>query len=208
MITLQLNRHRQARIWLGKFPNLYYPSSEVLQTEVESQILPFNLDTKGRKVALELIIPAAGRAYYGLLGATHYQQVDSIKLLSTLDEDCSLPLAKGGYWKQLRVAVSVGDRVKSDLGEEKLEWALAAKIDRVYPGLPLEYATSVLEGVVGAEKLLPGGLLEFNCAAHGVFGSSPHIFRQLTHTLVQLLACPEIESWSSEKLTEVVSASF
>jgi len=85
-----------------------------------------------------------------------------------------------------------------------VDWALAARIDEVYPGMPLEYANSVLEGVLGAEEILGSGVLRFETAAHGIVSSSRRMFRQLALDLVHLLSY-KVESLSEEELTTLFS---
>jgi hypothetical protein len=67
--------------------------------------------------------------------------------------------------------------------------ALIGSIDEVSCGLPMEYATGVLEGAAGVDALplLGSGMLFFDCAAHGVFGSSFEMFSRIAELVVQFL---------------------
>jgi len=124
-----------------------------------------------------MFVPKGGRAVYGLLGASFTP--DNVEKLV------------------VQLAISANT-------EKQVDWSLAASIDEVYAGMPLEYADSVLDGVVGAEEILGSGVLRFESAAHGVVGSSPRIFRQLARDVVRLLSY-KVESLSEEELTILFS---
>lgn len=213
--TLNLNRHRQARIWLGELPYLI-PSSKNNATnfridncsidnsrESVCHVLagaklfeigisypdfsfslisdpPFTPGQRRAAAAVEMIIPSAGRALYGLLGA---------KFVSD----------RSG---ELLVKLAVSENV-----EAEIDWSLASSIDKVCAGLPVEYADSVLDGVIHSGKILGSGVLFFNCAAHGEIGSSPQMFRQLALRVVRLIASASMrKSFSEEELAELLSA--
>lgn len=173
--TLNLNRHRQARIWIGELPNLIYPTTKFVERRLEARTSAL---TQVQQAAIEMIIPSAGRALYGLLGAE-------------FAPDNS---------EQLLVKVAVSEKAESEVN-----WSLASSIDKVYSGLPSEYVDSVLDGLTSAGEILGAGELLLNCAAHGVVGSSPRVFRQLALTLVSLIAS-QGESVSEEELAVLVSA--
>ncbi len=176
MITkLNLNRHRQARIWLGELPDLIDPAAKFVEHSLERSA---SGNTQGQRAAVEMIVPSAGRALYGLLGSEFVSD-------------------RSG---QLLVKMAVSENVESEI-----DWSLASSIDKVCAGLPVEYADSVLDGVVNAGEILGSGVLLFNCAAHGAVGSSPHMFRQLALFVVRLIASVG-ESLSEEELAALVSA--
>jgi hypothetical protein len=85
-----------------------------------------------------------------------------------------------------------------------VDWSLAASVDEVCAGLPLEYSESVIEGALSTADLLGSGILCFEGGAHGAVGSSNRIFRHLATTAVRILACP-FESVSEKNLTELVA---
>lgn len=205
---LNLNRHRQARIWLGELPSLI-PSSKHNETNCRIDNLKidsskenvchfptgaklFEMDifyrnssfllrsnpglNQKQMAAVEMIIPSAGRALYGLLGA-EFVSDRSNKLL---------------------VKVAVSEAVSEDV-EAEIDWSLASSIDKVCAGLPVEYADSVFDGVVHAGEILGSGVLFFNCAAHGEIGSSPQMFRQLALKVVRLIAAASVKESLSEK---------
>jgi hypothetical protein len=118
------------------------------------------LVTEKRSAAIEFYKPAHSFSY-GLLGAGFTP----------------------GRLGQFVIQVAI-----SDYNGQPLEWSLAQQIDNVYTGLPAEYAQSVFEGASEAETVLGSGVLRFDCAAHGLVGSSPVIFRLLSKAIVHLLA--------------------
>ena len=77
--------------------------------------------------------------------------------------------------------------------------------DEVMIGLAGEYGEAVLVGVFDAAALagLGAGSLRFDCAAHGVIGSSRQLFRQLSAGVVRLLTRP---TWTEEALAELVAS--
>lgn len=172
--TLSLNRHRKARIWLGELPNLINPDYQFIE-----RCLPGSASdlTHLQQGAVEMIIPSAGRALYGLLGGGF------------------LPDRSG----ELVVKVAVSEKDELEMPD-----SLASNFDTVYRGLPVEYADSVLSGIVDAGEILGSGLLLCNCAAHSPVGSSPRLFRQLALIWVRLIAS-QTESVSEEELTRLVS---
>ncbi len=173
--TLNLNRHRKARIWLGELPDIISPTAKFVERPLEGRAPAL---TQIQRAAIEMIVPSAGRALYGLLGAEF------------------APNNSG----QLLVKVAVSENV----GQE-IEWSLASSMDKVCSGLPVEYADRVFDGVVSAGEILGSGVLLINCAAHGAVGSSPRMFQQLALKLVRLIAS-QGESVSEEELAVLVSA--
>ncbi|AFY84632.1 hypothetical protein [Oscillatoria acuminata] len=173
--TLNLNRHRKARIWLGELPNLINPNHRFLERSLPGKTSTL---THRQQAAIEMLIPSAGRALYGLLGGEF------------------LPDRSG----KLVVPVAV-----SESAEIEMPGSLASNLDTVYEGLPVEYADSVFNGIIDAGEILGSGILLCNCAAHSPVGSSPRMFRQIALILVRLIAS-QTESVSEEELTRLVSA--
>jgi len=65
--------------------------------------------------------------------------------------------------------------------------SIAPQFDRVYWGLPGNYAASVSKGIMRQEPPLPCGTLEINCAAYPEIGSSRLIFAGLGKVLISAL---------------------
>jgi hypothetical protein len=129
----------------------------------------------GRRVAaLEVRLPRDA-GYYGLLGARF----------------------AAGPTGDLVVEVAI-----SDADGPPLAWALAG--GEVMAGLPDEYGEAVLAGAFDGAALarLGAGALRFDCAAHGVVGSSRHLFRRLSTGVVRLLAEP---TWTDHALAQIIA---
>jgi hypothetical protein len=114
-------------------------------------------------VGVELFIRAGARSLYGFL----------------VGEFLSMPS------EALAIKVATTTQVG-----EVVDWALLRNIDQVFAGLPVEYGTSIIQGVIemDAGHLLGSGVLQFNCAAHSLVGSSGDIFRRIARLIVYLLS--------------------
>lgn len=175
LIVLNLSRYRKARIWLGTLPELNYPVVKVLsRTKKDAKKIDIS---EVRRTAIEMFIPTGGRFIYGLL------------------ESEFTPTNSGEF--SIKVATS------TDTGNP-VDWSLAASVDEVCAGIPLEYSESVIEGALSAADVLGSGILCFEGGAHGALGSSNRIFRHLATTAVRILACP-FESVSEQNLTALVA---
>jgi hypothetical protein len=161
MRTLELGKHRRARIWTGDLPNASYPSTHVLTYSIAAS----DISQPGPTLAaVEVFVPLGGRFIYGLLGG-HWVPDPS---LGRLDVDICVAAATG--------------RVFGD--------SLAIGSDEVRVGLPAEYAQGVMAGVdLAASDLntVSAGRLSINCAAHGHIGSSNVVFKHLAAILIKLV---------------------
>ena len=180
MKTLELGKHRRARVWIGELPDTACPSVKILTHTIAA-------DRKSqhglRLAAIEVFVPLGPRSMYGLLG---------------------------GQWKpdatgQLSVDVSV-----SAANERLFADSLAMKGDEVRVGLPAEYAKAVLAGVDMAKIELNefmAGKLSINCAAHGAIGSCYAVYKHLATILVKLLNAASDEP-SDDELVKLFPSTF
>ncbi len=121
-----------------------------------------------------MVVPHGPRVSYGLLGGEFKPSPGRSTLGVTTN------------YSEMRFGV--GDPFESQI-------ALASEIPVI--GLPLELAKAVLTGVEDAHMRgadLSAGALTIDCAAYGVFGSSPFFFRYLASILTALLS----REWTSE----------
>jgi hypothetical protein len=125
-----------------------------------------------------MLIPTGGCFIYGLLEAEF------------------TPTNLGEFSIKVATSANTGNPV---------DWSLAASVDEVCAGIPLEYSESVIEGALSAGDILGSGILCFEGGAHGAVGSSKRIFRHLATTAVRILVCP-FESVSEENLTAIVGS--
>lgn len=162
------DRYLRARVWLDELPELGYQSSGVIGHTAETNQAP---SAQTRQAAVELFIPAGGRALYGLLGA---------ELIPTLDNKLLI-----------QVAVSADP-------QRRFEWSLAGRVDEVSIGLPADYAEGVITGALQRSDILGAGVLRFDRAAHGVVGSSWEFFRRLATIVVHVLVLQPVEATDEE----------
>jgi hypothetical protein len=174
LIVLNLSGYRKARIWLGAFPELNYPVVKVLSLTQDAKKVDIS---EVRRTAVEMFIPTGGCFIYGLLEAEF------------------TPTNLGEFSLKVATSANTGNPV---------DWSLAASVDEVCAGLPLEYSESVIEGALSAADILGSGILCFEGGAHGAVGSSKRIFRHLATSAVRILACP-FESVSEDNLTALVA---
>jgi hypothetical protein len=158
--VLDLGQSRKARVWIGELPELSYPQIGLLRQSIGISNAPVRT---ARRAAIELFKSTCGPSSYGLLGAEFVPAL-SDRLV-------------------IEVVASRSD------GPTFLD-SMAFQSDDVRIGLPGEYAEAVLESVVNAAEswLLGPGDLRFHRAAHGLAGSSPMIFKQLTAAVVHVIA--------------------
>lgn len=176
MIVLNLTQHRKARVWLAEFPEARVEFEAASERVVETDAMPLD---EVRRAGVEILIPRGPRALYGLLGAElRPNRIGELRV---------------------RVLTCSGNR-------RRFKDAIALASDEVYVGLPDEFAAAVIEGVVEQNKR-PGGLasgeLVFQCAAHGLVGSSPTIFKWLSAVLVRILNL-SAENLGEPKLAELL----
>lgn len=219
--TLNLNRHRQARIWLGELPHLI-PSSK--NNATNSRIDNYRIDnsrengchvlTGAKLFEIGIIYPDSYPDFSFSLSSdrafTPVQQKAAVEMITPSAGRALYGLLGAEFVSDrsgsLLVKLAVSEAVSEGV-EPELDWSLASSIDKVCAGLPVEYADSVFDGVIHAGKILGSGVLFFNCAAHGEIGSSPQMFRQLALKVVRLIASASVrESLSEEELAELLSA--
>jgi hypothetical protein len=160
----------KARIWKESFPNLIYPTVNIVEKVVRT-----NLEAvfERKQVAIEILIPVGGRFLYGFLGVV-------------FKPDCSGKLL-------LQVPVSTDT-------EKIFEDSIAAHLDQVRLGLPNEYVQSVIDSALfhldkyKSVEILGSGTLCFEPAAHGELSSSKRFFWDITGVLVQLLVFNRVDT--------------
>ena len=123
-----------------------------------------------QQVAVEWLIPMGPRTMYGLLGAelqSKPKETLRLEVYSTSPE-----------------GESYVDTIASKISED-------ARIS-----LPKEYVASVLKGASEAcgNPSDLSGTLQFNCAVHGLVGSSEAIFKDLARIVVEVFSLPELLS--------------
>ena len=180
MRTLELGKHRQARVWIGEVPDTSFPEVG----EVKHIISATRGGYEGlRLAAVEVFIPLGPRAMYGLLGGQ----------LKSSEAD------------KLQVNISI-----SSPKERVFSQSLASKGENVRVGLTQEYVQSVVAGLdaVAAEPMvLAAGTLNIDCAAHGEVSSCGLIYKHLTIVLIKLLHAP-IRELADEELVGLFPVSF
>jgi hypothetical protein len=131
--------------------------------------------TSPRMVAVEKWLPVSGATQYGIIGVLYEPEARET------------------------LAVTVG--ISEQTGEP-LDWTLGSRTDTVYAGLYAEYAEAVLESFAESDKL-QGGSIQIHHAAHGMIGSSPYIFKRITHTLISMLFSADVWNFVQFANTEI-----
>jgi hypothetical protein len=131
-----------------------------------------------RRAGVEIFVPSGALADYALV-CGRFAPHD----LGTLTLELSVGAARG----------------------DRLSWSLAAELDEVRPGLPEEYAESVLGALVTAPDVLGSGTLILGPAAHGHVGSSPNAFFRASAALLDILAMKP-EDLSGEQLLRILQS--
>lgn len=138
----------------------------------------------GRRIAmLEAYVPIGGMAKYGLLGG----------------EFC--PDESGA----LAIRIHLGDPSGAPFAE-----ALAARVDDVRIGLPMEYGDAILDGIRRGQmgpSALPSGLLTIDHAAHGMVGSSANHFSRVAEGLMMLLVAEVLNEALLNTIGEIIRSS-
>lgn len=162
MRTLELTKHRRARIWLSELPIAGFPAIETLQRDFQAEKRSvFNISKKVS--AIEVYVPLGGRFMYGLLGGK-LREDDSDKY--TVDVNISQPNGK------------------------EFENPISGNAMSAYVGLPSEYVDAIFTGVDFAKKRSDkffGGKLSIDHAAYSKVGSSSILFANLAVILINLL---------------------
>jgi hypothetical protein len=160
MRAVSIGRFGKGRLWVDEQVEVAFVPVEIS----ERRVTPGAGTNEPRSVTVEVYLPRGARAEYGLLG---------IRYESAIGRD---------------LVVRV---LASEPSGRKYEQSLAEQVDKVVVGLPAEYAEAVLSAIcdAAAGRLGPG-LLVVDRAAHGVFGSSVNLFKQLATLLVRLVGDP------------------
>jgi hypothetical protein len=164
MITLDLGKHRRARIWTEELPRIPIAIDQMVSLSIpvsrHSLALP-------KIAAVEVIVPLGARAMYGLLGGS----------------------ITPAYSDLLRIDVALTD----GNGELLLD-TLAPPGEEVRAGLPHEFSGAVLDAIALAQQRmpdLPSGHLTIDCAAYAAVSSSSRMFQHLFHILLQVITYEE-----------------
>lgn len=159
MRSLQLPRHRRARVWVGESPEAgYSPTSLVRRFVSVGSASPVGT----RTAAVEWMVPRGPIASYGLLGA---ELLDD----GRHDGEVIVAVNRTGFPMQDNLALK-SDDVRIGLLEEYAE-AVVSGVERV-----------VNEGWCFR------GQLAFRWAAHAAVGSSPAFFAELGALVARLLS--------------------
>lgn len=173
ILTLKLSRHRIARVWLGEAPTVEVIGQDTVRQRVASARLVEAVTTK---VVAELLVPRGGMASYGVLGGE---------------------FTRSSSGNEVEIIALIGS------GSNRYQESIAARIDEVRVGLPREFADAVIRGAKTEvlNRGTPPGVLTFRWAAHGVVGSSPAIFEQLSSLVLRIMATPA-DCLTEERLSE------
>lgn len=161
MNVYRLGHYKRAYLWLNDLAEIQY------SVQAEHQHLfaaPESRINSTISVAIEIYWPVGPRIMRGLLGATFVPEVIGHLALR-------IALLTDGQDTPQSEAVGTGSSL--------------------HPGLPAEYADSVLKGVIHADAYdrLGQGTLLVNRAAFHHAGSSGFIFSRLASSVVRVMAC-------------------
>lgn len=131
-----------------------------------------------RRVIVELLVPMGARYLHGALGAVFE------------------PRTAGGLDVRVLASTDPGPVVP---------WSLAAELEDVHAGLPVEYAVPVIRSAQATPELpvIGSGILTFDRAAHGAVGSSASVFEWLSTAVIRLLAARQLPN-SDEALQNLI----
>ena len=176
MIIYDLNRFSKVRIWFEGHNEFFF------EKYTKTKLYEFNCGksqlNEDRTIIIELLIPAGGRVFYGLLGI-HYKY------------DLS---------QKISLKVNMTNKKFGILND-----SLLGKIEDVYIGLPEEYLEGVYKGIEQAHqdnRLNITGEINFCYAAYGLISSCNFIFQRLSYALINLLFIDK-EIINKEKLIEI-----
>jgi hypothetical protein len=189
VLTVSLGPLNKVRVWLEELPDAKYQAGKTLEV---MQVAKASMHPAPICAAVELKRVLGPRTLCGLLGAT---------FLPEESERCVIQVAVGSAFE-----IPSNWRFP-EFSRKETSWALAARVDSIYVGLPEEYAPAVLNGAVRAGALLGSGLVRFDCATHGLIGSSQRVFQDLARLVVEILSY-EPTGLSEEQLHSIVAAAF
>lgn len=179
MRLLDLGRLNRARVWQGELPEIAYAGLRIVEHVVNADR---NVVAQPMSGAVEVFFPRGASFHTGLLGARF-----------TPDESGSL-----------RMRLKLVDPAIKDI----VDWALAAGVDSVHPGLPPYLVSAVVAGVTTSQdhRSLGSGELYVDCAAFGEVGSAERIFEQLANAVICVCAHHE-EEFTAERIRGLFSLS-
>lgn len=165
----------KARIWSGGLPDF-----ETIPTIFAERDYPQSslVRTGHAFVGLEIFLAQGGKFGYGLLGAEYKPE----------DGD------------QLTVRVPV-----NEVSGDRLDWAISSRMIEPRQGLPPEYTSSVFEGVeryLATSCEIGGGTLCFSHSVHSNVGSSISLFRNISSSLVEIIAKMPMDELDMAKIAE------
>ncbi|WCF08136.1 hypothetical protein NDS46_28410 [Paenibacillus thiaminolyticus] len=181
MIILDnLGQFRRGRLWVNDMPELRYKVVDKLTSSIEVKQKKYIRPTS---LALEMLLSPRDMSNYAFLG---------VKFIPNNDN-------------RVNITVNVGEDE-----DELLNDNIAMKSDRVFVGIPCEYAEAILntsKNVIEETLQFPSGDLEFYIGAHGESGSSKFSFSKVTEVILKLLI-GEPESKNVEQLETFISNSL
>jgi hypothetical protein len=161
--SLNLSRHRRANVWLDEAPPAAYTASSVVTKVVTPNVA---IDPARRIAGVEFMFPRGPMPADALLGAELVEaNVDGLEVIVSVNE-VGVPFPA----------------------------SVAVKSDEVKIGLLSEYADAVISGIakvaetIGAPKRRS---LRFGRAAHGLVGSSPRVFEEVSGIVLQMFILPD-----------------
>jgi hypothetical protein len=168
--SFQLTPFRRANVWIDEAPPTEYVASSIVRTVVMPRTA---IDIERTIACVEVNFFHGARSSYALLGAELIEaESDGFEVCVSVNGDGPL------------------------FGR-----ALARGLDEVRIGLPSEYAQAVIsrasrfaESIAAPSKRK----LWFRWAAHGLVGSSPLIFEQVSGIVAQLLFGPSV--WDESQI--------
>ena len=161
MRSLELGKHRKARVWINQLPDASFVPSVVAKVVISTD------GTSGQgniQAAIELFIPLGPRAMYGLLGARFVANQSG------------------------ELIIEIGS---TELAGDVVPDTLAMRGDIVRVGLPSEYINGVSNGIELALPdlaKLGAGVMTVSCAAYAEISSCEDIYSKVFRMLAALLS--------------------
>jgi len=173
MMEFRFGRQGVGRAWFEALPLAHYASAGDLCVTLPA----VRRERRECRIVLEVLIPRGAYAEYALLGASY----------SGRERD--------------EIVISVSESGEGDA--RTYAESLASRLDTVWVGLPHPYAISVLDAAKATAPRALSGELSFDCAAHGMVGSSAQLFANCASAIVELLGQNVTEV---ERIIDVCSA--
>jgi hypothetical protein len=131
---------------------------------------------ESRFLSIETNIPRGPKIDYGLLGISYKPQLTG------------------------ELTVTVGYCVQEG---RRWEGAIAYEPEKVFVGLPQEFAVATMEGLLSALPSPPSGILRVTEAAEGYVGSSENLFYKLGRATAELLFLEEHEKTDDQLIARL-----